>query len=31
MVRYKLSEDFTDKRTQYDEEHNAMVKKRLED
>jgi hypothetical protein len=31
MVRYKLSEDFGDKRTQFDEEHNAMVKKRLED
>jgi hypothetical protein len=31
MVRYKLSEDFADKRTQYEEEHNTAVKKRLED
>ena len=31
MLRYKLCDDFAEKKVQYEEEHNASVKKRLED
>lgn len=31
MVKYKLSEDFSELKSQYEDEHNAAVKKKFDD